>query len=134
MTVLFHDVEEAVGQTTMERTMDLVDFPNILYADDTFLIGRRSRKLNKILWAIEKHSSRYGMRLNKKKCVYINMNVKNRIKFKDGTAMPMAEEADYLGAKITKKNLNKTEVDARVCKALATCNKLKLFLKKSKLQ
>ena len=72
------------------------------------------------------------MRLNKKKCIYINMNVKNRIRFKDGTAMPNEDEADYLGAKITKKNLNKKEVDARVCKALATCNKLKLFLKKAK--
>ena len=47
------------------------------------------------------------MRLNKKKCIYINMNVKNRIRFKDGTAMPNEDEADYLGAKITKKNLNK---------------------------
>ena len=108
MTVLlFHDVESEVGQQTMAQTMDLVDFSNILYADDTFLIGKRSRELNKILWAIEKHSSRYGMRLNKKKCIYINMNVKNRIRLKDGMAMPTAEEADYLGAKITQKNLNK---------------------------
>ena len=74
MTVLFHDVEGEVGQKTMEMTMDLVDFSNILYADDTFLIGKHSRELNKILAAIEKHSARYGMRLNNKKCIQINMN------------------------------------------------------------
>ena len=28
-------------------------FSDILYADDTFLVGKHSRELNKILWAIE---------------------------------------------------------------------------------
>ena len=84
MTVLFHDVEKEVGKKTMENCMDVVDFSNILYADDTFLVGKRSRELNKILWAIEKHSARYGMRLNMGKCVAINMGVKSAIKFKNG--------------------------------------------------
>ena len=57
------------------------------------------------------------MKLNKKKCIYINMNVKNRIRFKDGMAMPLAEEADYLGAKLTKKKLNKREINARGMKS-----------------
>ena len=85
----------------MERSMDLVDFSNILYADDTFLIGRHSRELNKTLAAIEKYSARYGMRLNKKKCIQINMNNNNNIKFSDGMPMKKEAEADYLGAKIT---------------------------------
>ena len=93
MTVLFHDVEKAVGQTVMERTMDLLDFSNKLYADDTFLVGKHSRELNLILWAIEKHSARYGMRLNKKKCVDINMNTKNVIKFASGAPMEQVKEA-----------------------------------------
>ena len=54
MTVLFHDVEKEVGEQTLKRTMDIVDFSNILYVDDTFLVGKHSRELNKILWAIEK--------------------------------------------------------------------------------
>ena len=112
--------------------MDLVDFSNILYADDTFIAGKHSRELNKILHAIEKLSSRYGMKLNKGKCVHINMNNKNNIKFSDGSAMPREEEATYLGAKITRKNLNRKEVDERIGKALKTCNKLKLFLEKAK--
>ena len=60
------------------------------------------------------------MKLNEGKCVYINMNNKNVIKYKDGTQMPKDDEATYLGAKITKKNLNKKEIDERVCKALTT--------------
>ena len=46
--------------------------------------------------------------------------------------MNKEQEADYLGAQIIKKNLNKKEVDARVSKALNTCNKLKIFLKKTR--
>ena len=88
MTVLFHDVEKEVGETTMKRSMNIVVSFNILYADDTFLVGKHSRELNKILWAIEKHSERYGMKLNKTKCVYVNMNNNKNIKYKDGTAMP----------------------------------------------
>ena len=36
-----------VGKGTMEKTMDLVDFSNILYADDTFLAGKHSREPRK---------------------------------------------------------------------------------------
>ena len=103
-----------------------------LYADDTFLVGRHSRELNKILWTIEKHSSRYSMRLNKGKCVYINMGNKNTIKFQNGEELKKVEEADYLGAKITKKNLNRREVEERISKALEVCKKLKTFLKKTR--
>ena len=71
------------------------------------------------------------MRLNKGKCVYINMGNKNTIKFKDGTELKKEEEADYLGAKTTKKNLNRREVEERISKALSVCNKLKPFLKKA---
>ena len=61
------------------------------------------------------------------------MNNNNNIKFSDGQPMKKENEADYLGAKITKKNLNRKEVEARISKALATCNKLKIFLKKTHL-
>jgi ribonuclease P/MRP protein subunit RPP40 len=84
MTVLFNDVEKEVGTQVMQNCMDVVDFSNILYADDTFLVGKRSKELNKILWAIEKHSARYGMKLNRGKCVCINMGVRNVIRFKNG--------------------------------------------------
>ncbi len=43
MTVLFHDVEKEVGKNTMERTMDLVGFSNMLYAYDTLIAGKHSR-------------------------------------------------------------------------------------------
>ena len=101
MTVLFHDVKNEVGDRTMERCMDVVDFSNILYADDIFLVDKHSRELDRILAAIEKHSARYGMRLNKGKCVAIIMGYKITIKFANGEVMQQVEEATYLGG-ITK--------------------------------
>jgi hypothetical protein len=116
----------------MEHCMDVVDFSNILYADDTFLVGKRSQELNKILWAIEKHSARYGMKLNRGKCVCINMGVRNVIKFKNGEKMKQENEATYLGGVISKQALSRTEVESRVKKALETCRKLNIFFKKAK--
>ena len=46
MTFLFYDVQEEVGSKTMERGMGLVDFSNVLYADDIFLVGKHSREPN----------------------------------------------------------------------------------------
>ena len=57
------------------------------------------------------------MKLNKGESVNIDMNNKNNIKFADGTAMPREEEATYLGANITKKKLNRKEVDETIGKA-----------------
>ena len=45
--------------------------------------------------------------------------------------MEREESAAYLGAKITKNNSNRQEVEERISKALETCNKLKQFLKKA---
>ena len=70
MTVLFHDVhEELVGKLNNAK-FDFIDFMEILYADDTLLIGDNAKILNLLIAAIEKHSERYGMKLNKNKCAY----------------------------------------------------------------
>ena len=54
--------------------------------------------------------------MNKGKGVYINMGIRNTIKFKDGTELKREEETDYLGAKLTKKNLNRREIEERTKK------------------
>ena len=87
-----------------------------------------------MLAAIEKHAGRYGMRLNSGKCVYINMGNKNKIKFQNGEELKKVEEADYLGAKITKKNLNRREVEERISKALEVCKKIEDFPQENKMQ
>ena len=104
---------------------------DILYADDTLLVGDNSRVLNKYLSAIQKHSERYGMKLNLTKCVYICMNCTAKIRFRDCTYMTSADEATYLGSTLTKKHLTRRELESRLSGALQTAYKLKVFFKKS---
>ena len=72
------------------------------------------------------------MRLNKGKCVSINMGgVNNKIKFRNGDIMKQEDEAVYLGGVVSKKSLSRTEVESRISKALETCRKLNIFFKKA---
>ena len=61
----------------------------------------------------------------------MEMNTKCNIKFRDGTNLKKVTEAVYLGAKLTKKHLTRTEVENRLGKAFETVRKLRDFFKKS---
>ena len=65
---------------------------DLLYADDTLLMGKRASEINIILAAIEKYSSHYKLHLNKDKCFCIGMNGKARIHFSDGTPIKFEDE------------------------------------------
>jgi len=132
MTVLFHDVHEELEGKLNNVRFDFIDFMEILYADDTLLIGDNAKILNLLIAAIEKHSERYGMKLNKNKCVHISMNCKAKIKFSDGKEMKSADEATYLGSNMSKKHLTRREIEARISSALNTAKKLNIFFKKTK--
>ena len=70
-------------------------FSEIIYADDTMLIGKRARELNIFIAEIEKESSKYNLKLNYKKCNYVAMNGKAHIHFSDGKPMTEVEKATY---------------------------------------
>ena len=63
----------------------------LLYADDTVLIGTRARELNMLIKAIEEESAKYNLRLKYDKCNYIGLYGKADIKFKDGSKMQEAQ-------------------------------------------
>ena len=132
MTVLFHGVEKEVGKNTMERTMDLVDLSNILYADDTLLITKDNKSATRLLQAIEEESKYYNMKLNKGKCNVIAVNKNNHIKLKDGTILENVESAKYFGGIITR-NANPTaEIENRISETTGAVNSLNTFWKKAK--
>jgi len=127
-----HDVHEELEGKLNNGRFDFIDFMEILYADDTLLIGDNAKILNLLIAAIEKHSERYGMKLNKNKCVHISMNCKAKIKFSDGKEMKSADEATYLGSNMSKKHITRREIEARISSALNTAKKLNIFFKKTK--
>ena len=122
MTMLFHDVYQDTNKGKQMKFQD-IDFSDLLYADDTMLVSSRANPVNKMLHAIEKHSKRYNLNINKEKCNYISMNTKDTVKFSDETNMKKAEEAEYLGAIMTKKHTARTELENRIAKTMIVAKK-----------
>ena len=67
------------------------------------------------------------MKLNKQKCVVLNMNEIMRVGYSDGTQVPEKSQAVYLGAVITKKFEYKPELNHRIAataRVMKSLNKL----------
>ena len=61
-----------------------LDFDMIYYADDTIIFSTDNRALNELLKLTELFSGKYGLRLNKDKCVAIQMNNDGVVHFENG--------------------------------------------------
>ena len=85
MTVLFTDAYDKVSYKIAGKANTCSHTYDLLYADDTMLMGERAREINLILQAIEEESEYYNLSLNFDKCFYIGMNGTANIHFKDGT-------------------------------------------------
>ena len=131
MTVIFHDVHKAVNHLISPYCNEVLHTWELLYADDTIVMGSRAREINIILKQIEIESGKYNLSLNKDKCFYIGMNGTANIHFKDGTKIKKTDNIMYLGGTITENASRNSEVSSRMSKALATCHKLKIFWRKT---
>ena len=134
MTVMFHDVHSEIDNKigVMARLEHpLMNNWELIYADDTMIIGKRAREINLILAAIEKASGKYNLRLNYDKCEYIGMNGKAHIHFSNGKPMKEVSQAKYLGGIISNDASRWNDLNNRITKALLTCNKLKIFWSKT---
>ena len=58
-------------------TLDFIECAEILYADDTLLLMKDTRRANHFLRKIAEESDYYNMRLNKNKCKTISTSLRN---------------------------------------------------------
>ena len=79
-----------------------LDFDMVYYADDTTIFSTDNRSLNELLRLTETISSKYGLKLNKDKCVAIQMNNEGQVHFDNGEPLPKKYEATYLGNEINR--------------------------------
>ena len=131
LSVIVHDIHEEVGHTIAGNQC----FPfcgwELVYANDTMLIGTRARELNILLKEIEHECATYNLKLNYKTCTHIAMNGKTHIHFSDGTKLEEVDSVVYLGGTITKDAGRLEEIQHRCAQALQTCCKLKFFWRKT---
>jgi hypothetical protein len=79
-----------------------LEFDMVLYADDTILFSTDNRALNELLHLKEVISSKYGLCLNKSKCVAIQMNNDGSVHFDNQEPLPKRFETTYLGNEINR--------------------------------
>ena len=98
------------------QPIDGIYFSEILFADDTFIFGANTQCINKLLHAIERHSTYYRLRLKHGKCVNLTANKRvSSVRFApDGPAagrlVPMQRSATNLGTLLTDSFDNKAEI------------------------
>ena len=131
LSAVMHDVHNDLGPEHTHQQDWGTNFSELMYADDTVLIARTNRGLEKLLHSVEKVSCEYGLRLNKDKCCLINMNDETKIHFSDGAEVPSSFETQYLGANINKEARGLSEVNKRLAQATVTWRKLGVFWKNS---
>ena len=90
MTVLFKDVhdgmEDDVAQNEQPKRnrVSNANFNEILYADDTICVANGRVAMQRHLAAIEKEGEKFGLKLNKEKCVAIVNLPGEEIRFSTG--------------------------------------------------
>ena len=131
MHTMMFDVNTKMRDQLCLNNFQMLNFRELLYADDTLLIAKNSRQANKLLRLIEDESDYLHLRLNKSKCVCIKHNCRGTIKFKDGTTLNEDETTKYLGAKISKTVDPKLELKSRIANTMTVLRKLDIFWNKT---
>ena len=124
MTALIMDAHAEAGEQRWSEASETLGDTELLYADDTPLIGSNKKSIEILLHAVENQSSRYNMNLNKAKCETLAINFKGKLRFKSGETIKNVKAATYLGATLNATGY-RAEVEGRLQKANAVFNKLK---------
>ena len=131
MNVIDNDVNYHLDRRTLGTRKPGISFDRIYYADDTVLLATNTYSANRILWAVERVSLQFGLKLNRGKCSYIAMNGNNNLRFADGTKLRRCTETTYLGHHITRSMNMRQEIGYRMQQTMAAWTKLKPFWKAS---
>ena len=132
MNVLFDDVRQKNNDPMHNKSLQHMNFKELLYADDTLIVAKNTKNAKELIKYIEEESAYYNMRLNRDKCVYITFNKNNRVTFADGEPMKNVDETIYLGTQITKNVDPKNEINRRISQTMPTLKKLDLFWKQAR--
>ena len=130
MTCIEADVLEQLSEEAKHSRLDNIDFDMVFYADDTIVFSRTQKGIEEILGLIQHTSSKYGLKLNKDKCVNMNMNTNGSQKIGTQTgdhAMKNVEAAMYLGNKLNKKASVQEEIKHQMQQVNITWKRLHVY-------
>ena len=115
MHVLFANFNSKNNDPQNRKTLQGLNFHELLYADDTLVVAKNTKTAKTYLKLIEDESEYFNMKLNKDKCTYIASNKNNKIIFRDGTLLKSVDKTTYLGTEIAKRVDPGLEISRRIC-------------------
>eukprot|EP00973_Karenia_brevis_P086978 12061335-Karenia_brevis.AAC.1 len=97
LTVMFDDIHRK-NPNLRKSHIAASNWTDLLYADDTLLIMKSTQQMNKLIWQIEIESEYYNLKLNKDKCIILEMKGTFNVRFRDNVPLKKKDHAKYLGA------------------------------------
>jgi hypothetical protein len=92
MAAMFEDIKALLNTKRQNEPIEVIEFSNVLYADDILRFRTNARNLTSLLREIEIESQYYNMKPNEGECVNLTMNQTSpNMMFLDGTAMKTGE-------------------------------------------
>ena len=110
-SVMLHDVFDKLSLIEEPAFLEIRD---LLYADDTLLMSAHTSNLQAMLDGIVEEGARYGLELNWKKTVQMQIGTPSVIKRPDGQDIDSVRQAVYLGGCITCDGKATSEISRRI--------------------
>ena len=115
MTAIWHDIHGQLEIINLDGRKkrheglkwDPLPFSEILYADDTILLGLTSATVETQLKLLITEAARYGLNLNMGKCEHIKVNTKDSVHFPCGTDSMRSIRRNTSGYSCTKAHSQK---------------------------
>ena len=96
MSVLLADAAAEANNAHDDNPAYIVT-PDVLYADDTMIVGSEIDRVQKYLDSIAKFGRQYGLELNMSKTVLLRIRSDDNIIGADGQYVKVVETTTYLG-------------------------------------
>ena len=121
------DYKQAIKEGGIPNT----ELLELLYADDTMIISKKTSSMEKILHRLEQFAPHLGLTFNRTKCVHLRLNSQAVINFADDTEVKIEHEITYLGAKLNDQlNIHK-EITAKIQQTMGSWKRLGPYWKKA---
>ena len=110
MSSVDHEIPSKTSRWVHNSRIPNLNFDLVYYADETILFSTDNGAWNELLKLSETISGKYGLRLNRNRCVVIHMNNDGLVHFANNELLPKKMEATYLGNEINNEANIKHEI------------------------
>ena len=124
MTLLMHDAKNFLSASARDA-LSKGELFDILYADDTLLLGHRAAHVEEYAAAVEKAGATYGMKLHWGKTQALCVGDAGPLKKADGSLFEDVSSLQYLGALLYRDGRVDSEISRKLGAARADFNQLR---------